>query len=37
MGTIELFVCVMAFYWFGLWGGLAFVLAALALELWSMS
>ena len=37
MVAIELFVYVMAFYWFGFLGGLAFVLAVLALALWSMS
>jgi len=36
MVSVELFVWIMAFYLFGFWGGLAFVLVALALELWNL-
>jgi hypothetical protein len=33
MATLELFAIVMGFYFFGFWGGLAFMVAAFAFAL----
>jgi hypothetical protein len=37
MATLELFAIVMAFHFFGFWGGLAFLIAAFELALFTES